>query len=570
MKNQEIARALHEISVLLEVEGKDKFKPRAYARAARSIESLGEDVEAVARRGELESIPGIGKAIAKKIEEYLDTGTISHLEKLRKQIPIKVTELESIPGVGPKTIKLLYDNLKITDLESLEEALNAGKLEGLPRLGAKSIAQIAEGISLVRGGMSRTLLAEAMDVASRLVEYLKQSVSITQIDVAGSLRRRRETVGDIDILVNSPSPEQVAAAFVSYPEIGEVIVKGDTKVSIRLKSRLQVDLRLLPAESYGAGLQYFTGSKDHNVRLRALAQQKKLKLNEYGLFRGDTAIAGRHEEDIYDQLGLQFIPPELREDHGEVEAAQADQIPALVELSDIRGDLHSHTDQTDGSNTLEEMIEAAVQLGHEYLCVSDHTKNLTVANGMDESRILKRIDEIDEINNSGRWPIRVLKGAEVDILPNGELDIDDSVLSQLEVVTVSVHTMMRMDRAAMTERVCTALESKYAHILGHPTGRLLLKRPGIDIDLEDVFEVAKKNNVVMEVNSYPQRLDLDAGNIRLALRSGLKIAINTDAHKTFELDNMRYGIFQARRGWATASDVINTRSVKDLLPLLKK
>ncbi|MCF2137126.1 MAG: DNA polymerase/3'-5' exonuclease PolX [Candidatus Thorarchaeota archaeon] len=570
MKNQEIAKALHEIGVLLEIEGKDKFKPRAYARAARSLESLGEDIESIAQRGELEAIPGIGKAIAKKIEEYLETGTIATLEKLRKKIPIRVSELEAIPGVGPKTIKILYDHLKITDIESLEQALNAGLLKGLPRLGAKSIAQIAEGIALVRSGLHRTLLADAFEVAERIVEYLKGSSTLIRIEIAGSLRRRRETIGDIDILVQTEHPNEVAEAFTSFPEIADIIVQGDTKISIRLQSRLQIDLRLLPAESYGAGLQYFTGSKDHNVRLRSLAQQSGYKLNEYGLFRGDTRIAGSDEAEIYKALGLEYIPPELREDHGEIEAARNNTIPSLVEISDIRGDLHSHTNQTDGSNTIEEMIQAAEDRGFEYLCISDHTKNLTVANGMDEARILKRIEEIDELNSSGRWKLRILKGAEVDILQNGELDIDDAVLAQLDVVTVSVHTNMRMDKAAMTERICTALESRYAHILGHPTGRLLLKRPGYDIDLEAIFEVARKNNVAMEVNAYPQRLDLDAGNVRSAISHGLKIAINTDAHKTFDLDNLRYGVFQARRGWASASDVINTRSINDLLKLLKK
>ncbi|MHA1772343.1 MAG: DNA polymerase/3'-5' exonuclease PolX [Candidatus Thorarchaeota archaeon] len=570
MKNQEIAKALHEIGVLLEIEMKDKFKPRAYARAARSLESLGEDIESIAQRGELEAIPGVGKAIAKKIEEYLETGTIATLEKLREKIPIHVSELEAIPGVGPKTIKILYDHLKITDIDSLEQALNAGLLKGLPRLGAKSIAQIAEGLALVRSGLHRTLLADAFEVAERIVEYLKGLSTLTRIEVAGSVRRRRETIGDIDILVQTEHPTEVAAAFTAFPEVADVIVQGDTKISVRLQSRLQIDLRLLPAESYGAGLQYFTGSKDHNVHLRSLAQQNGYRLNEYGLFRGDEQIAGTNEEEIYKMLRLQYIPPELREDQGEIEAARDNAIPSLVEFSDIRGDLHSHTNQTDGSNTIEELIQAAENRGLEYLCISDHTKNLTVANGMDEARILKRIEEIDDLNSSGQWKIKILKGAEVDILQNGELDIDDTVLSQLDIVTVSVHTNMRMDKVSMTERVCTALESKYAHILGHPTGRLLLKRHGYEIDLEAVFEVARKNNVVMEVNAYPQRLDLDAGNVRSAIRHGLKIAINTDAHKTFELDNMRYGVFQARRGWATASDVINTRPINELFEMLKK
>ncbi|MHA1812366.1 MAG: DNA polymerase/3'-5' exonuclease PolX, partial [Candidatus Thorarchaeota archaeon] len=547
MKNREIARLLHEISVLLEVEGKNKFKPRAFARAARSVEALGEDIEAVAARDALTEIPGVGKSIAEQIQEYLATGKMSTLEELRQRIPVKVEELEAIPGVGPKTIKLLYESLKITDLESLERAINEGHLKGLRGIGPKTITQIAEGIALVRGGMSRTLLSEALPIADAIVEHLKSSAPVTRIDVAGSLRRRKESVGDIDILVLSERPTDVTDAFVSYPDVSDVLLRGDTKTSIRLTNGFQVDLRLLPIESYGAGLQYFTGSKDHNVHLRSIAQRAGMKLNEYGLFKGEELVAGAEESEIYQSLGLQFIPPELREDQGEIEAARVGQLPSLVELGDIRGDLHMHTDHSDGVNTLEEMVEAAEALGYEYICIADHTKSLTVAKGMNEEQILRRIDEIDDLNSSGRWHVHVLKGAEVDILPDGTLDLEDDVLSQLDVVTVSVHSKMQMDRATMTERIIRAIEHKHVHILGHPTGRKLFKRPAYEVDIEAIFEAARGSGVAMELNAYPERLDLGAGHLRLAKRMGIQIAINTDAHRTSELHNMRFGVFQARR-----------------------
>jgi len=570
LKNREIARLLHEISVLLEVEGKNKFKPRAFARAARSVEALGEDIEAVAARDALTEIPGVGKSIAEQIQEYLTSGKMSALEELRQRIPVKVEELEAIPGVGPKTIKLLYESLKVTDLESLERAINEGRLKGLRGIGPKTIAQIAEGIALVRGGMSRTLLSEALPIADAIVEHLKGHAPVTRIDVAGSLRRRKESVGDIDILVLSERPSDVTEAFVSYPDVSDVLLRGDTKTSIRLTNGLQVDLRLLPVESYGAGLQYFTGSKDHNVHLRSIAQRAGMKLNEYGLFKGEELVAGAEESEIYQSLGLQFIPPELREDQGEIEAAKVGRLPSLVELGDIRGDLHTHTDHSDGVNTLEEMVEAAEALGYEYICIADHTKSLTVAKGMDEEQILRRIDEIDDLNSSGRWHVHVLKGAEVDILPDGTLDLEDDVLSQLDVVTVSVHSKMQMDRATMTERIIRAIEHKHVHILGHPTGRKLFKRPAYEVDIEAIFEAARGSGVAMELNAYPERLDLGAGHLRLAKRMGIQIAINTDAHRTSELHNMRFGVFQARRGWLEADNVINTRSLDDLVRLLKK
>jgi len=569
-RNAEVARVLKEIGLLLEIEGKDKFKPRAYYRGVRSITSLGEDVEAIAKRDELTNIQGIGKGLSEVIKSYLETGEVELLIELRTRVPVKALELDSIPGVGPKTIKLVYEKLGVTDLESLEIAANDGKLSGLPGLGEKTQVQIIEGIHVVRSGLERTLLADALAAAEKIEAALRKLEVVKQLVIAGSSRRRRETIGDLDFLVDATEPETVMESFVHSDRVASITAHGPTKSSIRLDSGLQVDLRVLPSESFGAGLQYFTGSVDHNVRLRSIAKEKGLRLNEYGLFKDKKQIAGADEEGIYTTLGLQWVPPELREDKGEIEAAQEGKLPVLVTMDDIFGDLHSHTDQSDGKNTIEEMLNAAQAMGYKYYCVSDHTQSLTIANGMDETRLLKRIDEIDNLNSSGRWKMKILKGAEVDILADGGLDIEDDVLSQLDVVTGSIHSRMKDTKETMTERVCQALENKYIHILGHPTGRKIGKRSEFNIDLERVFETAAKHNVIMELNAHPIRLDLNAGNLRAATKYGLKIAVNTDAHSVSELDNMRFGTYQARRGWLTPNDVINTYSLKKLMNSLKK
>ncbi|MCJ7817700.1 MAG: helix-hairpin-helix domain-containing protein [Candidatus Thorarchaeota archaeon] len=473
-KNTEVAMVLKEIGLLLQVEGKDKFKFLAYLRGVRSITALGEDITSVAERGELTKIQGIGKGLAEVITSYLETGEVELLTELRTRVPIKVMELEAIPGVGPKTIKLVYESLGIADLEGLERAALEGKLSGLKGLGQKTEEQILSGIGIVKSGLDRTRLAEALSIAKGIEDELRKIPGIHQLVIAGSARRRRETIGDIDILVDASDSKLVMDTFVGHSDVSSVTAHGDTKSSIRLAGGLQIDLRILPAESFGAGLQYFTGSVDHNVRLRAIAKKKNLTLNEYGLFKDEEKIAGEDEEGIYKALGLDFIEPELREDKGEIEAAQNGGLPTLIEVKDIRGDLHSHTDQSDGRNTIEEMLDAAEAKEYDYYCVSDHTQSLTIVNGLNEERLLKRIEEIDELNASGRWKMKILKGAEVDILGKGTLDIEDDVLSELDVVTVSVHSRMKEDRKTMTERVCHAIENEHVHILGHPTGRLIL------------------------------------------------------------------------------------------------
>jgi len=536
----------------------------------RSIASLGEDVESIAKRDGLTDIQGIGKGLSDVIKSYLETGNVEILNELRTRVPVKALELDSIPGVGPKTIKLVYEKLGVTDLESLEKAANEGKLSGLPGLGEKTQIQIIEGIQVVRAGLERTLLSDALSAAEKIESELRQIKAVKQLTTVGSTRRRRETIGDLDILVDATEPESVMDAFINSEGVATIIARGPTKSSIRLNTGLQVDLRVLSSDSFGAGLQYFTGSVDHNVRLRSIAKEMGLRLNEYGLYKGEKKVAGEDEKGIYKALGLQWVPPELREDKGEIEAAQNGNLPNLVSMKDILGDLHSHTDQSDGKNSIEEMLDSAQALGYNYYCVSDHTQSLTIANGMDESRLLKRIEEIDGLNASGRWKMKILKGAEVDILADGGLDIEDEVLSQLDVVTVSIHSRMKDTKETMTERVCHAMENKYVHILGHPTGRLIGKRSEFEIDLERVFETAKKHKVIMELNAHPERLDLNAGNLRAATKIGLKIAINTDAHRISELDNMRFGVYQARRGWLTPDDVINTYPLKKLMKSLKK
>ena len=565
-----MARVLKEIGLLLQLDGANSFKVAAYSRGVRAITSLGEDIEAVTKRDTLTDIPGIGKGLSDVIISYLTTGKVEVLDVLRTRVPIRVLELDAVPGLGPKKIKVLFDRLEVTDLESLEKAAKKGQIAELPGFSDKSQSQILDGILIVRSGIARTLLAEAITAAEKIKEDLRKLPEVKQIKIAGSTRRRRETIGDLDILVDASEPEVVMDVFVRSVDVKTIIAHGSTKSSIRLETGLQIDLRVIPGESFGAGLQYFTGSVDHNVRLRSIAQKKNLRLNEYGLFKKERKVAGVNEEGIYETLGLQWVPPELRENQGEIEAAKNGSLPKLIEIKNIRGDLHSHTNQSDGKNTIEEMLDAAQAMRYKYYCVSDHTQSLTIANGMDESRLQKQIDEIDDLNVSGRWKMKILKGAEVDILAKGGLDIVDDVLSQLDVVTGSIHSRMKDSKKVMTERVCHALENKYIHILGHPTGRLIGKRAEFEIDLKQVFEVAKDNGVVMELNGHPQRLDLNPGNLRAAVKTGLKIAINSDAHIIKDLDYMRFGVYQARRGWLTPSDVINTYTLKKMIRVLSK
>lgn len=566
MKNFEIARAFNEIADLLELKDENLFRIRAYRRAAQNIESLAEEVEAVARRGNLTKIPGIGKDLALKIQEYLETGRMAYLEELRREVPQGVVELMSLQSIGPKTAKLLYEQLQVDSVEKLEELARAGKLVGLPGIRERKQADILKGIEVWKKGQERMLLGRALPLAQELIAELRALPWVKQAEMAGSLRRMKETVGDIDLLVTAPEPARVTEAFVKLPQVQEVLARGDTKASVRHVEGIQVDLRVVEPQALGAALQYFTGSKQHNIRVRDLASRKGLKVSEYGVFDEKTGrrIAGRTEEEVYQAVGLPYIPPELREDSGEVEAALEGALPTLVELDDIRGDLHAHTNWTDGHHSLEELVEAAHQRGYEYVVVSDHSKSSTVAGGLSAEQLLEEVGKIRELNKKYRR-LRILAGCECDILASGQMDFPDEVLAQLDIVLAAVHSRFKQGKEEMTRRIIRALENPYVNILVHPTGRLIGERAPYEVDLEAVFEAAKAQGKAVEINSYPQRLDLNDLHARRAREMGVKIAIDTDTHFLDHLGNMAFGVAVARRAWVEKKDVVNTMPLKDLL-----
>ncbi len=568
MGNREVADRLYEIADLLDVEGV-RFKPEAYRRAARAIEGFGEDVEDLARQGRLRDIPGVGEAIGEKIEEYLRSDRIEYLEKLRQKYPPGLVEVMRIPGLGPKTAKLLYDELGITTVEDLRSAAEEGRIQRIRGMGPKKVENILHGIGLISEVRGRVLLGMADPVASEVMEYLKARAHVQRIEAAGSLRRRRETVGDIDILVTSSEPEGVAEAFVAMPRVKEVVVQGPTKATVRLNTGLQVDLRVLEDETFGAGLLYFTGSKDHNVHLRILALRRGLKINEYGLFRGEERIAGRTEEEMYYGLGLPYIEPEMRENTGEIEAGLQEALPSrLVRVQDIRGDLHVHTDATDGHESLETMVRAAEARGYEYVGISDHSRSLAFINGLSVERLLGQRDRVRALNQEGGHSIKVLMGSECDIKDDGTLDYPDEVLAELDYVIASVHSRFTMPEAEMTARVVRAMENRYATVLGHPMARLIGEREPIDVDWDRVMEVAEATGTVLEVNGYFNRLDLNGGLVRLALQHNVRVVVDTDSHAIPHLDMMRYGVAMARRGWAQPHQVLNTLPYEALLSAL--
>ncbi|HET7874382.1 MAG TPA: DNA polymerase/3'-5' exonuclease PolX [Methylomirabilota bacterium] len=566
MKNFEIARLFDLMADLLEIKGENPFRVGAYRRAAQNLESLTEDVATLAEEDRLETIPGIGKDLAGKITEYLETGKIETVEAAKKEIPAGVVALMNVPGVGPKTAKLLYERAKVHDVARLEELARAGKLRGLPGIGPKTESNILKGITVVRRGQERMLFGRALPLGQELVEALEHIRAVKQISLAGSIRRRRETAGDIDILVTSSQPEKVMEAFTGLPQVADVLERGGTKASIRHREGIQVDLRVVESQAFGAALVYFTGSKQHNIRIREMAQKRGLKISEYGVFSENTGrrVAGTTEEEVYKAIGLPWIPPELREDAGEVEAALKKKLPRLVELDDIRGDLHAHTEASDGHHTIEALVEAAARRGYEYVIVSDHSKSATVAGGLTVDELLAHVKKIREV--ARRHPkITVLAGSECDILQDGAMDYPDKVLAQLDVVVAAVHSRFKQPRTEMTRRICRALENPYVNILAHPTGRLIGSRDPYDVDLDEVFQAAKRHGKAIEINSYPERLDLNDVHARRAGELGVLIAINTDTHFLDHLENMTLGVATARRGWTEAARVINTWPVRKLL-----
>lgn len=566
MKNFEIARLFDLMADLLEVRGENPFRIRAYRRAAQNLESLGEDVEALAQAGRLDEIPGIGADLAGKIQEYLATGRIADIEAEKRGIPAGVVELMNVPGIGPKTARMLYEQKKVTGLDRLEALARAGKLRGLPGIQARTEQNILKGLAVLRQGMARMLLGRARPLARELERALADLREVKQVAVAGSVRRGKETIGDIDLLVTSTSARRVMDAFVRLPQVADVLEKGETKSSVRHREGIQVDLRVVEPECFGAALQYFTGSKQHNIRLREMAVKRGLKISEYGVFReaSNRRVAGATEEEVYAAVGLPWIPPELREDTGEIEAARAGRLPALVEVGDIRGDLHTHTRASDGHHTPEALVRAAQARGYAYLAVTDHSRSATVAGGLsiDELRAHARKVRALQAKVPG---LRILVGSECDILADGALDYPDEVLAELDLVVAAVHSRFKQPRAEMTRRICRALENPWVNVLAHPTGRLIGEREPYDVDLDAVFRTAKRLDRAVEINAYPQRLDLGDAHARRARDLGVLVAVNTDTHMLDHLDTMGLGVTTARRAWLGPGQIVNTWPVDRLV-----
>lgn len=566
MKNQEIAKILYEIADLLEIEGVE-FKPRAYRKAAQNIESLSVDIEELYKKGQLEKIPGVGKSIAEKIKEYLETGKVRKLEELREKIPVDIESLSAVEGLGPKMIKVLYEKLGVKNLDDLERVAKQRRIRRLKGFGEKLEKKILEGIEIARQRQHRFLLGFVLPEANAIMEELKPYVE--KISLAGSIRRRKETIGDVDILAVSSQPEKVMDIFTSMKRVEKVLAKGITKSSVRLHGGIQVDLRIVGKESFGSALQYFTGSKEHNIEVRKIAIKLGYKLNEYGLFKGFERIAGRDEEEVYKALGMQWIPPELRENRGEVEAALNKSLPKIVEYDEVKGDLQMHTKWSDGANTIEEMVIEAKKLGHKFIAITDHVGSLKIAGGMDEEKVMEQAKEIEKLRE--RFDdIYIFHGIEANIMKDGSLDVSNSLLKQVDVVLASVHSAFRMEEKEMTARVIKAIENEYVDILAHPTCRIIQKREPIKIDMEKVLEVAKDNDIIMEINAYPDRLDLNDIHTKMAVDMGVKISIGTDAHNKEHLKFYELGTAVARRGWAKKEDVINTYSIEKLMKLFEK
>ncbi len=581
MTNQEIAKILYAMADYYEMFDVP-FKPRAYQKAAQAVESLDQQVSEIYKKLGFQGflkMSGVGRGIAEHLEEVLKTGKLKIYEKFRKKIPVNLEELVGIEGVGPKTVKVLYEKLKIRTLQDLEKAAKAHKLRGLEHFGKRSEEKILEGLQFKTFLGMRYILGFVEPIVNALTKRLESSRLFERLEVGGSYRRRQETVGDIDILAIAKKPKAAMDYFVRLPEARRVIAHGEDKSEIKLENGIQVDLRLIGEKSWGAALQYFTGNKAHNVKLRKIAISKGLKLSEYGLARQRKIVAGKSEEEVYKKLGMDFIPPELRNDTGEIEAAQKRRLPKLINYGDVRGDLQVQTDWTDGTSSIEEMAKEAMKLGREYIAITDHTKSLAMTGGLDERRLLQQMKLIDKLNakapslkslptgGGGKvgGKFKILKGAEVNILKDGGLDINDKTLRMLDVVGVSVHSHFKMGRQDMTKRIVRALSNPNIDIFFHPTTRIINKRPPVDFDFEEILRVCRKNKVALEINSYPVRMDIHDTLIRKAVEAGVKLVIDTDAHNINHLDFIHLGEAQARRGWASESDVLNTKPVEGLL-----
>ncbi len=567
MKNAEVAKMLYEIADMLEMQGVD-FKPRAYRRAAQSVETLQRDIAEIWREGRLRTIPGVGEAIEDKISEYLETGRLAYYEKLKKSLPVNLDSLMAVSGLGPKRIGVLYKKLGIKNLNDLEKAAEAHQIAKLDGFGGKSEKKIRDGVEFARKAKSRMLLGSALPIANEIVERLRESGFADRVVFAGSLRRMKETIGDIDILATSAKHDKVIDFFTKMGDVEEVIARGPTKASVRLKGGVQVDIRVLGNNVFGAALQYFTGSTDHNIVMRKIAISKGLKLSEYGLFKGDKIVAGKTEEEIYSKLGLDYIEPEMRENTGETEAARNKKLPGLIKYDSIKGDLQMHTRWSDGANTVEEMSDAAEKLGYEYICITDHGGNLKIAGSLDEAEFRKQWKEIDKTNESRK--LKILKGAEANIGPDGRIDMPNKFLKEFDVVVASIHSYFGFTKEQNTKRLIAAIENENVDIIGHLTARSIDERKGVDMDFEKIFYAAKRTGTLLEINAQPKRLDLNDANARDAIKMGCRLVINTDSHSVEQLANMRFGIGVARRAWAENKNIANTLPLKDFMKCLKK
>jgi DNA polymerase (family 10) len=559
MKNASISELFSEMADIMEIIGEDRFRINSYRRVARVIADMPTDVEEILATGKLAQTPGIGKSSLAKIEEFIKTGKITAHQELLKNIPQTLLELLKIPGMGPKGVKAVYENLKVKSIVDLKAAIESGKLAELTGFGDKKAAIIAKGIEFLAKSTGRIRLDQAFNAATIVIEFLKGLPGVKKIEYAGSLRRCAETIGDVDILVSAKEGKKIIDTFVGAEFVQEVLAAGDTKGAAIIKTDscpVHVDVRVVPRESFGAAWQYFTGSKQHNVRLREIAVKAKLKLNEYGLFRGKKMIAGATESEIYKKLGLDYVEPMLREDRGEIEAAQKRNLPEIVRLEDIKGDLHMHTTASDGSCELEELVGAVKSKGYKHICITDHSPFVSIANGLSPARLAKQIEKIHKFNDRQK-DITILAGSEVDILADGSLDYDDKLLAELDFVIGSIHSRMSGDRETITKRTMKAMDNPYLHCIGHPTGRLIGEREPMDIDINAVIKHAAETHTAMEVSANPYRLDLKDVHCKMAIEAGVKLVINTDAHKLHQLDYMPFGVTTAGRGWVTKADVLN-------------
>ncbi len=568
--NSDVARIFNQVADLLEIEGANEYRVRAYRDAARTISTLSGSVANMVAGGEdLTELEGIGDDLAGKIEEIVETGNLKQLVEIEQRTPPALADMLNISGLGPKRVQAIYEALGVTTLEELKAAAEQGRIRDLEGFGEKTEQKIKDDLAQAEAEEARTRLDVAEELAEPLVDYLREIEEAQRIAVAGSYRRRKETVGDLDILATGEDGERIIDRFVAYEDVAEIVSQGETRSTVVLRTGLQVDLRVVTEESYGAALLYFTGSKAHNITLRNMALDQNLKINEYGVFRDEERIAGETEEDIYALFDLPYIAPELREDRGEIEAAREGHLPHLVTLDDVRGDLQTHTDASDGHNTLEEMAQAAKRRGYAYIAITDHSTHVAVTQGLDAEALARRVDEIDRLNEDLDG-IRILKGIEVDILKDGSLDLPNEVLEKLDLVIGSVHVNFDLSREKQTERIIRAMDNVHFNILAHPTGRKIGERDPYEVDVERLMEAALERGCFLEVNAHPHRLDLDDVYCKMAREMGLKLSISTDAHRVSELAYMRFGVGQARRGWLEPGDVLNTRSWDDLRELLAR